>query len=51
VAAANERVYDVCLRDTLSRRVVVGGGAWPQEADPGLDADAIETKYVRLQSG
>ena len=57
-AAKNTR-YDTDLLETVSQRVVVGDGAMGtqlQAADLTLDdftnrADAVETKYVRLQSG
>jgi methionine synthase I (cobalamin-dependent) len=59
MASAKKTRYDTDLLETLSQRVVVGDGAMGtqlQAADPTLDdfnnrADAVETKYVRLQSG
>jgi len=58
-SAENTR-YDTDLLEAVSQRVVVVGdgamGTQLQAADPTLDdfnnrADAVETKYVRLQSG
>jgi 5-methyltetrahydrofolate--homocysteine methyltransferase len=59
VTDVNDRAHDTDLLDTLSQRVMVGDGAMGtqlQAADLTLDdfaacADAVETKYVRLQSG
>ena len=59
MTSVNDTGYDTDLLETLSQRVVVGDGAMGtqlQAADPTLDdfnnrADAVETKYVRLQSG
>ena len=39
--SANDAGYDTDLLETLSQRVVVGDGS----------ADAVEAKYVRVQSG
>jgi 5-methyltetrahydrofolate--homocysteine methyltransferase len=52
VADVNKHTRDTDLLDTLSKRLVVGDGAMSrqlQAAGPSLDA--VETKYVRLQSG
>ena len=48
----NNRACDTDLLDTVSKRVMVGDGAMDtqlQKAD--LWLDAVEAKYVRLQSG
>jgi hypothetical protein len=53
------RSYDTDILDTLSQRVMVGDGAMSiQLPDADLTstisttgAEAVETKYVRLQSG
>jgi 5-methyltetrahydrofolate--homocysteine methyltransferase len=46
--APNERIYDTDILETLSKRVMVGDGAMGTHLQ---DADLVETKYVRLQSG
>ena len=58
MTSTNDTGYDTDLLQTLSERVVVGDGAictQLQAADLSLTisttgADAVETKYVRLQS-
>jgi 5-methyltetrahydrofolate--homocysteine methyltransferase len=44
----NHHAYDTDILDTLSQRVMVGDGAIGTQLQ---DADLVETKYVRLQSG
>ena len=44
---AHRHAYDTDLLEKLSQRVVVGDGAMGTQ----LQADLVETKYVRLQSG
>jgi 5-methyltetrahydrofolate--homocysteine methyltransferase len=48
VADVNDRACDTDVLDKLSKRVVVGDGAMGTQLQA---ADAVETKYVRLQSG
>ena len=44
----NEDAYDTDILETLSTRVVVGDGAMGTQLQ---EADLVETKYVRPQSG
>ena len=46
-----DRAYDTDLLDTLSKRVMVGDGAIGTQLLHETRPDAVETKYVRLQSG
>jgi methionine synthase I (cobalamin-dependent) len=59
VTDVNKHAHDTDVLDTLSRRVMVGDGALGtqlQAVDLWLEvltacAEAVQTKYVRLQSG
>jgi methionine synthase I (cobalamin-dependent) len=51
VTDVTDRAYDTDLLDTLSKRVMVGDGAMGTQLLNETWPDAVETKYVRLQSG
>jgi hypothetical protein len=51
VTDVTDRAYDTDLLDTLSKRVRVGDGAVGTQLLNETWPDAVETKYVRLQSG
>jgi 5-methyltetrahydrofolate--homocysteine methyltransferase len=52
VADVNKHACDTDLLDTLSKRLAVGDGAMSRQLHAAdLSLDAVETKYVRLQSG
>jgi hypothetical protein len=58
MTSAKNTHYDTDLLETLSQRVVVGDGPWGRSCRRQISrsmtsttgADAVETKYVRLQS-
>ena len=47
----NDRAYDADLLDALSARVMVDDGAMGTQLLNETWPHAVETKYVRLQSG
>jgi methionine synthase I (cobalamin-dependent) len=51
VIDVNDRAYDTDLLDALSKQVLVGDGAMGTQLLNENWPDAVETKYVRLQSG
>jgi len=59
VTAADKHRYDTDVVDALAQRVVVGDARWApscrrpisRSTTSATGVDAVETKYVRLQSG